>query len=75
MAENEDIDVYGELGDLMRDLERRGVPDVEIIDAAFRLAMMGAARIYGTEAAAHSLRDVAELMEAYQDAEPLRVMH
>jgi hypothetical protein len=38
-------DPYAELGDLMHDLERRGVPHVEIIDAAFQLAVMGAVRL------------------------------
>jgi|tagenome__1003787_1003787.scaffolds.fasta_scaffold17601003_1 hypothetical protein len=65
---------YAALSTVMQDLEAQGVPDVEIVDAAFRLALMGAARLYGPEAA-HSLRDVAEMMEVCQLPEPSQALH
>lgn len=66
---------YAALTAVMQELQAQGVPDTEIIDAAFRLTVAAAARLYGTEAAAHALRDVAEMMEVCQFPEPSHVLH
>jgi hypothetical protein len=55
----DDIDTYDELRSLMRDLEARGVAVGEIIDCSFRLALGAASRLYGPQAAASSLIDMA----------------
>jgi hypothetical protein len=39
-------------------------PLLVIIDAAFRLAVTAAARLYGPEAVSHSLLDMAEVVRA-----------
>jgi hypothetical protein len=56
-------DPYAELCALMQDLEARGVPEADVIDAMFRLAVIAAARLYGPEAVSHSLLDMAEVVE------------
>ena len=48
----------------MQDLEAQGVPEADIIDAAFRLAVTAAARLYGPEAVSHTLLDMAEVVAA-----------
>jgi hypothetical protein len=48
----------------MQDLEAQGVPEADIIDAAFRLAVTAAARLYGSEAVSHGLLDMAEVVAA-----------
>ena len=55
---------YAELSVVMRDLAAQGVPEADIIDAAFRLAVTAAARPYGPEAVSHSLLDMAEVVRA-----------
>jgi hypothetical protein len=40
-------DPYAELSAAMQKLEAQGVPEADIIDAAFRLAVTAAARLYG----------------------------
>jgi len=45
----------------------QGVPEADIIDAAFRLAVTAAARLYGPEAVSHSLLDMAEVVRAATD--------
>ena len=57
-------DPYAELCALMQDLEARGVPEADVIDAAFRLAVIAAARLYGPEAVSHSLLEMAEVVAA-----------
>jgi hypothetical protein len=57
-------DPYAELSALMQDLGVRGVPEADVIDAAFRLAVIAAARLYGPEAVSHSLLDMAEVVAA-----------
>jgi hypothetical protein len=59
-------DPYVELCQVMQDLEVRGVPSADIIDAALKLAVTAGARLYNAEAMACSLRDVAEVIEACQ---------
>jgi hypothetical protein len=51
----------------MQDLEARGVPEADVIDAMFRLAVIAAARLYGPEAVSHSLLDMAEVVAAVTD--------
>lgn len=59
----DDIDAYAELRTLMRDLEARGVPVPDIIDAAMRLSIGAASRLYGPAAAAESLIEMAETVD------------
>ena len=61
-------DPYAELSALMQDLEAQGAPEADIIDAAFRLAVIAAARLYGPEAVSHSLLDMAEVVRAATDS-------
>ena len=65
-------DPDAELYRLMRYLEVRGVPDADIIDAALKLAVTASARLYGVEAIACSLREVAEMIEVCQLPETLQ---
>jgi len=51
----------------MRALEAQGVPEADIIDAAFRLAVTAAARLYGPEAVSRSLLDMAEAVAVAMD--------
>jgi hypothetical protein len=60
-------DPYAELSAVMRDLAAQGVPEADVIDAAFRLAAIAAARLYGPEAVSHSLLDMAEVVRAATD--------
>jgi hypothetical protein len=56
-----------ELCALMQALEARGVLEIDVIDAMFRLAVIAAARLYGPEAVSHSLLDMAEVVAAVTD--------
>jgi hypothetical protein len=56
-------DPYVELSAAMQKLEAQGVPEADIIDAAFRLAVT-AARLYGPEAVSHTLLDMADVVAA-----------
>lgn len=58
-----DIDTYGELRTLMRDLEARGVSVADIIDAAMRLSIGAASRLYGPATAAEALIEMAETVD------------
>jgi hypothetical protein len=60
-------DPYAELSAVMQDLAAQGVSEADIIDAAFRLAVTAAARLYGPEAVSHSLLDMAEVVRAATD--------
>jgi len=57
-------DPYAELSALLQDLEARGVPEADIIDAAFRLSVTAAARLYGPAAVSDSLLHMAEVVAA-----------
>jgi len=57
-------DPYAELSAVMQDLAAQGVSEADVIDAAFRLAVIAAARLYGPEAVSHSLLDMAEVVRA-----------
>lgn len=59
MGDIDDIDAYGELRAVMRDLEARGVPVPDIIDCSFRLALGASRRFFGPQATAASLIDMA----------------
>jgi hypothetical protein len=61
-------DPYAELSAVMQDLAAQGVPETDIIDAAFRLAVTAAARLYGPEAVSQSLLDMAEVVRAATDS-------
>jgi hypothetical protein len=62
-------DPYAELSAVMRDLAAQGVSEADVIDAAFRLAVVtAAARLYGPEAVSHSLLDMAEVVRAATDS-------
>jgi hypothetical protein len=65
-------DPYAELNVVMRALEAQGVPEADIIDAAFRLAVIAAARLYGPEAVSRSLLDMAEVVAAATEPAPTR---
>ena len=53
---------------MMQDLAAQGVPETDIIDAAFRLAVTAAARLYGPEAVSQSLLDMAEVVRTATDS-------
>ena len=55
-------DAYAALRATAAALEAEGVPDGDIIDALFRLAVVSAARLYGSESVSHSLLDMAEVV-------------
>ena len=57
-------DPYAELSAVMQDLAAQGVSKADVIDAAFRLTVTAAARLYGPEAVSHSLLDMAEVVRA-----------
>jgi hypothetical protein len=46
----------------MQKLEAQGVPEADIIDAAFRLSMIAAARLYGPEVISNTLLDMADVV-------------
>jgi hypothetical protein len=54
----------------MQKLEAQGVPQADIIDAAFRLAVTAAARLYGPEAVSHTLLDMADVVAAATEPPP-----
>jgi hypothetical protein len=60
-------DPCAELSAVMQDLAAQGVSEADVIDAAFRLAVTAAARLYGPEAVSHSLLDMAEVVRAATD--------
>ena len=60
-------DPYAELSAVMQDLAAQGVPETDIIDAAFRQAVTAAARLYGPEGVSQSFLDMAEVVRAATD--------
>jgi hypothetical protein len=63
-------DPYAELSAAMQKLEAQGVPEADIIDAAFRLAVTAAARLYGPEAVSYTLLDMADVVAAATEPPP-----
>lgn len=55
-------DAYAALRATATALEAEGVPDGDIIDALFRLAVLGATAKHGHEAVSFSLHDMAALV-------------
>src|SRR5688500_20157506 len=60
-------DPYAEPSAVMQDLAAQGVPETDIIDAAFRLAVSAPARLYGPEAVSPRLLHTAEVEQAATD--------
>lgn len=55
-------DAYASLRATAAALEAEGVPTGDVIDALFRLAVLGATAVHGHEAVSYSLRDMAAVV-------------
>jgi hypothetical protein len=67
------IDPFEELRSLAGELEARGVPNAEIVDACFRLAVTAATRMNGRETVALALYDMAALVAGEKETEAARL--